>query len=266
MYGLTKAVDLATLPHICRVSHCKDMALGQSVMELAAMLAGEPVSITPTCVCPVIGSFLHLWNFGLHDHDGDRETLFRPLLPLLISTRSTEAVEKRRRALLLDWLIRQNTAAWLRHAELTSLADRLGTLPEITDSERNGPLLPLLNEVLREALECRELTMGSVRHRSVAGDAVCGSGTYAARGTLDWCPAADAAMETSRIAAEMAAYYVISANADCGAYGRSMRIARLALRPTQRALQESAIRLVRCMIGARDDTIVDVGIDPTLVS
>jgi hypothetical protein len=40
---------------------------GACVMELASMLAGEPFSDHPRCVCPAIGSFLRAYNDALDD-------------------------------------------------------------------------------------------------------------------------------------------------------------------------------------------------------
>jgi hypothetical protein len=40
---------------------------GACVMELASMLAGEPFSDHPQCVCPVIGSFLRAYNDSVNE-------------------------------------------------------------------------------------------------------------------------------------------------------------------------------------------------------
>ncbi|MEZ5421018.1 MAG: hypothetical protein R2708_27265, partial [Vicinamibacterales bacterium] len=73
---------------------------GMCVMEAVAFVAGEPWSDHPACACPVIGAFLRAWNDGLPDDERDR--LLRPLIPRLINTRSTRAVEQRRADLALD--------------------------------------------------------------------------------------------------------------------------------------------------------------------
>jgi len=40
---------------------------GACVMELASMLAGEPFSDRPDCVCPVLAGFLRVYNDQLDD-------------------------------------------------------------------------------------------------------------------------------------------------------------------------------------------------------
>jgi hypothetical protein len=65
---------------------------GVCALEAVAWLAGEPHSDHPQCACPVIGAFLRSWNDSLPD-EAVRTALLRPLLPLLIGTRSTRAVE-----------------------------------------------------------------------------------------------------------------------------------------------------------------------------
>src|SRR6266404_1742190 len=81
-------------------------------MEFVAWLAGEPHSDKPQCACPVIGAFMRNWNDAIRD-DATRTRLLKPLLPSLIGTRSTRAVELRRSYLALDWLARECAPAWL---------------------------------------------------------------------------------------------------------------------------------------------------------
>jgi hypothetical protein len=63
---------------------------GMCAMEAIAYVQGEPFSDSPACVCPVIAAFMRTWNDDLPDADRDR--LLKPLLPLVIGTRSTPAV------------------------------------------------------------------------------------------------------------------------------------------------------------------------------
>lgn len=85
---------------------------GVCAMEALAWIAGEPHSDAPQCACPVIGAFLRTWNDSLRD-DETRTRVLRPILPVLLNTRSTAAVERRRSYLALDWLAREHTPAWL---------------------------------------------------------------------------------------------------------------------------------------------------------
>jgi hypothetical protein len=64
---------------------------GVCAMEAVAWLAGEPHSDTPQCACPVIGAFMRSWNDAIPD-DAHRTALLKPLLPLLVGSKSTPAV------------------------------------------------------------------------------------------------------------------------------------------------------------------------------
>jgi hypothetical protein len=100
------------------------------VMEAVAFVAGEEWSDHPACACPVISAFLRAWNDTLPT-DADRDRLLKPLIPKLVGTRN-KALEERRSLLAADWLVRVHTPAWLRLAGLTTHADALANLPEIT--------------------------------------------------------------------------------------------------------------------------------------
>lgn len=81
------------------------------VMETAAYIAGEPWSDHPQCVSPVIATFLRNWNDSLNEPP--RTELLRPLLPLVIGTRTTDADEGTRVWMATDWLLRVYTPAWM---------------------------------------------------------------------------------------------------------------------------------------------------------
>ena len=117
---------------------------GSCIMEAASYVAGEPWSDHPKCVCLVISTFLRTWNDSLSDEE--RNSLLLPLLPLLINTRATTEVELRRVYMALDWLIREQTPAWINLAGLTKQANILASLPEITGKAK---FLTLKNFMLR---------------------------------------------------------------------------------------------------------------------
>ena len=83
----------------------ESLETGACVLEAASYVAGENFSDEPDCVCPVIGAFVRAWNDALPD-DATRTRLLLPLIPRLIRSRSTPAVESRRSWLALDWLQR----------------------------------------------------------------------------------------------------------------------------------------------------------------
>ena len=103
------------------------------VMEAVAYVAGEPWSDAPACACPVISAFMRAWNDGLPT-DADRVRLLSPLIPRLVGSKSTPAVEERRSYLAFDWLIRVYTPTMLDLVpKLASHSTALRALPEIVD-------------------------------------------------------------------------------------------------------------------------------------
>src|SRR5262245_64601994 len=118
-------------------------------MEAVAYVAGEPWSDSPQCACPVISAFLRTWNDGLND--ADRNRLLKPLIPRLVGTRGSKAVEERRSMMAADWLIRTHTAEWLRLAGLTAQADALASLPEITDMAQVPSIRPAIEAARNDA-------------------------------------------------------------------------------------------------------------------
>jgi hypothetical protein len=71
---------------------------GVCAMELVAWLAGERHSDSPDCTSPVIASIVRSLNDRISD-DAERTQLLRPLIPKLLGTAGSEAVETRRLAL-----------------------------------------------------------------------------------------------------------------------------------------------------------------------
>ena len=95
------------------------------VMEAAAYVAGEPWSDAPACVSPTIADFLRRWNDALQD-DATRLRLLKPLIPVVIGSRTTLADENARAWMLVDWLARAAAPAMLRlPPRLVERAERL---------------------------------------------------------------------------------------------------------------------------------------------
>jgi hypothetical protein len=122
-----------------------DFDRGVCAMEAVAWLAGEKHSDRPTCACPVIASFMRRWNDRL-PNDDDRNRYLRPLLPLLVSTRSTRAAERRRAWMATDWTVRTQIPAALRLAGLAELAAKLEALPEAATIVEIRPALAGVRE------------------------------------------------------------------------------------------------------------------------
>jgi hypothetical protein len=120
------------------------------VMEAVAFVAGEEWSDHPVCACPVISAFMRAWNDGLPS-DADRDRLLKNLIHQLVETKSTREIERKRSLMAADWLIREHTPAWLRLAGLTVQAERLASLPEITDMAQYPSLRAPLEAVRDDA-------------------------------------------------------------------------------------------------------------------
>lgn len=102
------------------------------VVEAVAWFAGEPHSDHPTCVSPVLGEFMRVWNDAMDD--ADRQQLV-PLVPRLVGTAASDDVELARSYLALDWYCRVSAPAWLRLAGLTAEAEAIEATAPIVDSE-----------------------------------------------------------------------------------------------------------------------------------
>jgi hypothetical protein len=156
------------------------------------------------------------WNDGLPS-DADRDRLLKPLIPEIIDTRSTPAIQERRSYLALDWLIRVFTPKWLDMVpSLAPHAKALRDLQEIAD---------------------------------LAGASAAGASVNAA-----WDAAGDAAGDAARAAAGAAARGAAGAAAWDAAWaagaaaGAAGAAAWAALKPTTEWLQASALDLVHRMI------------------
>ena len=122
---LLKSIKLQSGSHSTREE-------GLCAMEAVAWLAGKKHSDSPSCACPVIAAFLRSWNDALPAEE--RTKLLRPLLPKIVGTKSTAAIEEQRSFLALDWLIRAHTPEWLDlRAELKAHAASLRGLSPIVD-------------------------------------------------------------------------------------------------------------------------------------
>jgi hypothetical protein len=74
---------------------------GACVVELASLVAREPFSDRPDCVCPVIAAFLRGWND--RSAYADRQRL-RPYARRIVGSTSSPTVTRWRRDLCLAWV------------------------------------------------------------------------------------------------------------------------------------------------------------------
>ena len=200
---------------------------GACVMEAVAYVAGEKWSDHPECVSPVIGAFLRNWNDNLPT-DADRDRLLKPLIPVIINTRSTRSVEEQRSYLALDWMIRTFLPKWLRLAKINDHADKVEALSPIIDMETAkaaGLVVRAANEAASKA-GAAAWDAAWAAARDAAWDAAVAA-AVAAAGDAAWDAAGDAAVAAARAAARDAAWD--------------------ALKETRDQLQLSAVDLVKRM-------------------
>ena len=146
-------IDAERLARITTLAHGSHQPpnghIAACVMEAVAYVAGEPWSDRPECACPVIGAFLRSWNDALN---GDERTkLLLPLVPRLVGTRGSKALEARRATMAADWYIRASTPAWLRLVGLSAHADTLASFSEITSFEETPSIHPALEAAQKDA-------------------------------------------------------------------------------------------------------------------
>lgn len=144
---------------------------GMCVMEAVAFLADEPHSDAPQCVCPVIRALLIQCNDAF---DSDlRQQLLKPLIRRLIGSRCNEAVEERRRVLIVDWVERVAVPFWLDAAGLHAQSQAFQALPEATTYEQlEDPTRRVLRDDVMRRLEDAVQSIRPERKRQASE--ICG--------------------------------------------------------------------------------------------
>jgi len=130
-------------------SHQPNDSAKMCFMEAAAYIVGEPWSDHPECVSPVIAAFGRTWNDSLPTEE--RDALLLPLLPRVVGTRGSKALEERRSLMAADWLVREHTPAWLELAGLKDQAAMLRALPGITSMAQVPSIRSPLEAVRKDA-------------------------------------------------------------------------------------------------------------------
>jgi hypothetical protein len=133
-------LDPATVP--LTVGSHDSPTQGVCVMELAAYLAGEPHSDHPACVAAPLAAFLRAWNDALDDTTRQR---LRPYARRVLSTAGQPAADARVAWLATDWLVREQTPAWLDLAGLAVPAATLRALPALVDIATAQAVQPMLD-------------------------------------------------------------------------------------------------------------------------
>ena len=193
---------------------------GLCVMEAVAYVAREPWSDHPQCACPVIAAFMRSWNDGMRS-DEERE-LLKPLIPLLVDSKSTPEIENKRAWMACDWLVRTHCPAFLELAGLEDHANALRGADELVDD-----------------VSANKSSAAWSAARSAAWSAAMFAAWSAARSAA-WSAAESAAWSAALFAAESAALFA--------ARSAAMFAASEKLESTVKVLQLSALELVRRML------------------
>jgi len=236
---------------------------GVCVMEAAAWIAGEPHSDHPKCVSPMITEFMVSWNDSLPD-DETRDRLLKPLLPLLIGTRTTESDEVVRGYLVIDWFVRVHLPSWLRLAGLGDHASVIAGWAAITNLEELQSHTEELSAARSAAWSAAERAWSAARSaaesaawsaaRSAARSAAESAAESAARSAAEsaarsaarseaWCAAQSAAWSAARSAAESAAESAAQSAALSAAESAARSAARSAAWSAAWSAAESALQL-----------------------
>lgn len=218
---------------------------GVCAMEAVAWLAGEPHSDTPECTSPVVAAFVRQWNDSMRSNT-EREIL-RPLLPKLINTVDREG-EGWVAMGYVNWLVRQQLPAWLR---ITPELAGYSTLLESCEwLETKG--LDILSSVQNNMRN-----YGLVFVPRVVSEAVGASGgsavLHAVQNVSKDASWTKREQNATRFVAEVATTAVCNAASIAASNSASKNLgleqdvkvvlARRALEPTVKYLQQSALKL-----------------------
>jgi len=191
-------IDAARLDSVTALamgSHADHRAM--CVMEAVAYVAGEPWSDRPRCACPVLTSFAIRLNDRI-TNDAERTRIMRPLIPLLVETRTdSRAIMVKRAYVAADFAARESMPRLLDALGKADVAAQCRTLAPVTDRDTARAAEGLLREV------------------RAAADAAAADAAYAAAYAAD----ADAAAYADAAAADAAyaAAYAAAAYADAAA-------------------------------------------------
>ena len=124
------------------------MGLHEAV-ALAKVEAVEPFALEPATVSPLLGSMARAWHGALPEVEC--AIILRPLLPSLVGTAGSAALDERRIILAADWVVRCYLPNWLHRAGLVASAQELATLPEFTALPALLAMRPAIERMAGEA-------------------------------------------------------------------------------------------------------------------
>jgi hypothetical protein len=179
---------------------------GWTIVQAAAVVAGEPRTEHPESVSPVLAAWMSAWADSLDD--ASRQQL-RRYIPALARSRSLGRSELARQWMVLDWLARVVPAIWLRMAGLADMADALRCAPPAIHHED----LVSLWETLDEAAPY----IGAACDRAWRAVAAARDEARPPHRCAVWCALADAGWSAGHIGARhLLATGVAAARLDAG--------------------------------------------------
>jgi hypothetical protein len=119
-------------------------------LELAAWFGRESHSDHPASVSPALATFVRWWASGLDDESRQR---LKPIVPRLVGTAPDEddEVERTRKWLAVDWLVRVQSVAWLRLAGLVEAAERLSEVGPLVQEHELARAVDVLGSAITVA-------------------------------------------------------------------------------------------------------------------
>ena len=109
---------LRTIDLLPQSAHSREA--GVTAAEALAWMAGEAHTEDPKSICPVLLAVIRFWGHNL-SREG-RNTLLRPILPLLLNTGYDTQASMSRAGILMAWTLMTNTPAWLEAGGLAKEA------------------------------------------------------------------------------------------------------------------------------------------------
>jgi hypothetical protein len=142
-------------------------------MEVASMLAAEPFSDEPRCVCPVIGEFLRTYNDQVDDTR--RQDLYA-YASLVVDTRGDGTEERRRANMCLDWWLAESSPRRLQLRRFLWMLPPSSAARDIELAHRTARWAATLPSRHRAALELVEAMAGRspewIGHEPVTPEAI----------------------------------------------------------------------------------------------
>ena len=254
-----RALDLDSVVLQCG-SHSPDSTF--CVMEAVAYIAGESWSDRPVCASPSISGFLRKWNDGMNDED---RQILKSLVPKLIGTRGSDALEQRRYMMAFDWTIRTQVPEFLDAVSLHREAAALRDLSEFADLAQlnDVPALSAAESAARsaawsaadsvsESAAWSEARSAALSAASSAAESAARSAAESVASSAAWSAAESAAESAAWSAARSAALSAAWSAASSAAESAAWSAASSALRPVVEQLQKSALDLVERMIAVKE--------------